>query len=197
MLAAITLAAALVLGQAQPAEAPKAKEDTFTPEERKQALEALSSIAKTFEAKPQELATKAPQKTMADVADKALDISTKYIGQVAGVLEKAAPRVWAIMVKQQYAKAIGEVIGPIIWLVISILISVFIRSFWKVPEPVDRHDDERVFRNVCTLVIPGIIGLIAGGFLASRLADSAMYLVNPEFYAVQDLVRLLLRPGSF
>lgn len=199
MLAAIILAVALNNGPPPPDAAPPPpveKQDTFTPDERKAALEALNTIAKTFGQQAQPAAPQPQGKTMAEVADKALDLSAKYIGQAANIIEKAAPRVWAVMIKQQYAKAIGDLVAPVIWFFISIMISIFIRKFWKVPESVRNDSDERVFRNVATLVVPALICLAAAGTFASRLSDSAMYLINPEYYAIKDLVQILLRPGS-
>jgi hypothetical protein len=205
MLAAIILAVALNNGPPPPTAAPpvEQKQDAFTPEERKQALEALQTIAKTFGAPQAQQAPAQPQpqgKTMAEVADKALDMSAKYIGQAANIIEKAAPRVWAVMVKQQYAKAIGEIIAPIMWIVMVIILTSAVRLFWKVSNDHKSEDftdnDTRTWRNVATLVFPGFICLVAGGVLASRLSDSAMYLINPEFYAIKDLVQILLRPGS-
>lgn len=54
-----------------------------------------------------------PKKSMADVADHALEMMSGLVVKVAGTLEKVAPKFWAIMVKQQYAKAVADTIVPI------------------------------------------------------------------------------------
>lgn len=206
MIAAMTMAVALGIGPvAPPPEAPK--QDTFTPEERRQALEALRTIGKAFE--DRQAPAPAPQgKSMADVADKALDISTKYIGQAASIIEKAAPRVWAVMVRQQYAKAIGEILGPFLWMLMIPLLAATVRHFWK-PRPIpENHNcrteacgghassDERACHIAFTLAVPAAGTAIAGAVFIYNLAQSSMYLINPEYYAIKDLVQILLHPGS-
>ena len=214
MFAALTLAAVLAASPAPTAEQVQAVQDqvqAFSDKDKAEALAAAKVIIEKFgqpaapaaETKPAQ-----PQgKTMADVADKALDISTKYIGQVAAVLEKAAPHVYKIMVRQQYAKAMGEIIGPLLWLLIPLIIASIIRHYWRIQrENVydDKHnrtieassDDERAAHVGVTLVVPGILTLIAAGFFIYNLSQSIMYLVNPEYYAIKDLVQILLHPGS-
>jgi hypothetical protein len=191
--------------------------DAFTADDRRQALEALKSVARAFDEKQpaqQAQSDKKPDKSMADVADKALDFSVKYIGQAASIIEKAAPHVWAVMIRQQYAKAIGEVIGPALWIVMIIILAAVIRFYWRVypvnvykldkedkpiPNVLLHHassDDEEVSHLIFTLVLPGIICAIAGGFFIYNLANSVMYLINPEYYAIKDLVAILLHPGT-
>jgi hypothetical protein len=193
---ALTLAASPVV-----VPAPE-KDGAFTPDERRQALEALQTIAKTFGEKeqPQQQQQQQPAKTMAEVADKALDLSSKYIGQAAAVIEKAAPRVWEVMVRQQYAKALGELVGPLITILTIILFSSITRSIWKPRDPTEDFFTrdwftERGMRGLLTAFIPGVVVVICSITFASRFADSVMYLINPEYYAIKDLVQLLLKGG--
>lgn len=192
-LSAVAVSTPIIVRAEQPVE----KQDTFTPEERKQALEALQTIANTFGQKqnpPQvQQQQNPPQKSMADVADKALDISTKYIGQAAAIIEKAAPRVWSVMVRQQYAKAIGDLIGPIVILICIVILTALSRKFWPRPR---EGSDEAGFWVFINMIIPLVAGIIFCGFFAYRLSDSVMYLINPEYYAIKDLVQILLKPGS-
>lgn len=195
---------------------------TFTPEQKQQVMEAIKVINENFGKAPApQVQQAAPEKkSMADVADKALDISTKYIAQIVGVIEQVAPHVWRVMVKQQYAKAIGGTIEPLIWLLMMPLVSFTIRYFWKIRKDPDvtiiegdkktvrAHDctrdrcatctseNEHAWRVVATLVFPGAIAVIAAGVLASRLAACSMYIISPEYYAIRDLVQILLHPGS-
>jgi hypothetical protein len=188
MITAILIAATLSSAPVQPE---PSKQVTFTEEERRQALEALQVISKTFGQQP--AVQTPPQKSMADVADKALDISTKYIGQAASIIEKAAPRVWSVMVRQQYAKAFGELVGPVVLFIAFLIITVSVRKLWVLPT----DSDEQGFRTFVTLVLPLFAFAIISGNFAYRLSDSIQYLINPEYYAIKDLVQLLLRPGSF
>jgi len=65
------------------------------------------------------------EKTMAEVSDRALDLLEKSVTSVAAGVEKAAPQVWRVAVRQQYAKAIGPLVLP--W---GVFISGFIIAFW-------------------------------------------------------------------
>lgn len=191
---------------------PPKQEKAFTDEDRRQALEALQTMKQFFEQKQPQAQPAQPEqpkpdhKTVADVADKALDFSIKYIGQAAAVIEKAAPHVWQVMVLQQYAKAIGNVIEPGLWVVMVLVVAAAARHFWKVQDDKwddkgnrlqrGTGDDERTARMIVTVVVPGIGCVIAGGFFVNALASSAMYLINPQYYAIRDLVQILLHPGS-
>jgi hypothetical protein len=193
---AIALLSMLAIGPPAPPPAAPAQPDAFTAEDRKQALEALKSIAQAFDEKQGQPAP-APQgsgKNMADVADKALDFSVKYIGQAAAIVEKAAPHVWAVMIRQQYAKALGEVTVPFLWIAMVIIATAVVRHSWRVD--VEATSDEQAGRVVVTLVIPVIACLFAGGFFIYDLANSIMYIINPEYYAIRDLVQILLHPGT-
>jgi hypothetical protein len=142
----------------------------------------------------------APKKSMADVADKALEMSAKLVTSIAGKMEQVAPRVWEVLVRQQYAKAIGELIAPfgLFW---GFLIAAFIiRKVWKLSE---REKDDCVdmdsmhtWRGIITFILPLIVCVFLGISFFCRFSDSIMYLINPEYYAVRDLLQMLLKPGS-
>jgi hypothetical protein len=209
-----TYLAALLLLTASPAlsaESPKPEETkaAFTEAERAQALEAIRGIAKNFQvdpgyaAKPTEASQ---QKTMADVADKALDISTRYIGQVASVLEKVAPQVWRIMIVQQYAKAIRDLSVPWGIFILILVLTIISRRMWKLePDQVrqsffNMHNESnlsaRGARGLFTFILPSAVLLLTGIIGINAFADSAMYLINPEYYAVKDLLQMLFNHGG-
>jgi len=225
---ALILAATLAAAPAAPAAATELVESITHPghladliaanvdvpiEEKQQVLEALKTINETFKGAQPAPAPQAEKKdsgkSMADVADKALDISTKYIGQAAAILEKAAPHVWRVMVMQQYAKAVGEIAIPFGWMLMILVATAVLRSQWKIyPKNVYEKDaegkrtseilhhassdDETTAHTLAALVVPILAELIAGGFFVYNLANSAMYLINPEYYAIKDLVAMLL-----
>src|SRR5687767_4312518 len=80
----------------------------------KDAVSALQdSFAPTASPAPGAQASPAPpQKNMADVADKVVDLGARAIAQAAGTVQKVAPEVWRIMIRQQYAKAAGLLVVP-------------------------------------------------------------------------------------
>ena len=53
------------------------------------------------------------EKTMVDVADKALGLASGALGRVAEGLQVIAPEIMRIMIRQQYARAIGDLIAPV------------------------------------------------------------------------------------
>jgi hypothetical protein len=194
----LTAAVPVYGDQRPPAQPTEQKVEAFTDEEKRQALEALKTIADSFGTAPQtapqaQAQQAAPQKSMADVADKALEISTKYIGQVAAILEKAAPQVWRVMVMQQYAKAFGELSGPLTLFFLTWVTAFTTRRFWKLDE--DAHEDEMNWRIALTMFAPAVLMFISFATFGWRLSDSIMYLINPEYYAIKDLLSMLLKGG--
>jgi hypothetical protein len=171
-------------------------------QDKAEALAAARVILEKFGQAPAAAPASSPakdnHKTMGDVADKALDISTKYIGQVASVLEKAAPHVYKVMIRQQIARAIGNVIGPIVLLLALLMVVSILRHVWKEParDRLGELTDEGSFRVAATLVVPIIAAVILCIVLAIQLSDSVMYLINPEYYAIKDLVAMLLHPST-
>ena len=131
---------------------------------------------------------KPTEKNMAQVADKALDMVTKLTAQLDETLKKIAPDVWDIMVRQQYAKAIGEPVVAFALVFIAMLMKKYLGSL-KV------DGDANIARNVG--VGASIIGAIISGIVfVYYFSDSIMILINPRYYAIKDLLSLLLNKGS-
>lgn len=107
------------------AEEQKQKTDStvkLTQEEVKQLQEWAATLGKAFGINPdfkkeEKQETKEEigvqqTKTFADVADKSLDMVKNLVISLSQTLEKAAPQIWRVMVKQQYARAIANLILP-------------------------------------------------------------------------------------
>ena len=136
-------------------------------------------------------------KNVADVMEKGLDVLSGYVATLEGVVSKFAPEICRIMILQQYSKAIGY---PLFWGLM--LLSVFIiykilRSWWglskdsnTMQQQTDEDDDGYVFRVFLSIVL-----LICGGvfsvFFLNALSDSVMIAINPEYYALKDIIQLL------
>jgi hypothetical protein len=207
-----TMCLAALLAVTSPAPSPDSNADTvvFSEKDRADALAALKSIASKLETPPPAPTADgkaAPTKSMADVADKALEMSAKYIAQIAGLMEKAAPRVWKVMIVQQYAKGIAGILAPFGCILLMVIMIFASRKAWHEPVtnkhqgdkaiPVVDYDcDEYTARQIITLILPMILTLLFGFWFALNLVDSAMYLINPEYYAVKDLFKLLFGNGS-
>jgi hypothetical protein len=139
-----------------------------------------------------------PKKTVADVADKALDMVSGFVTRISQNLEKVAPQVWRIMIRQQYAKAFADVVVPITILILLFVIKWKLRKAWPKGSWEDNGKDEpgENIRALVVIVLPWILISLFGIWLGNRVADSIKYLVNPEYYAVRDLLSLLLNPSN-
>lgn len=147
-----------------------------------------------------------PTKTTADVADRALTMVNKLIVSVSESMEKVAPEVWRVMIRQQYAKAIGDLVVPLGLFLASIGYWFAMRTPRKNVEM--KETAEASFRTsnnppvdalwyYCTAWAFPMAGmLICGTWTLVCLSDSIKLLLNPEFYAVRDLIILLLQPAS-
>jgi hypothetical protein len=180
--------------------------DVFTGEEREEVramLQQILSVANNQQ--DQHAATK--QNTtddasinMAQVADRALDLTTNFVTTVAGKMEEVAPTVWEIMIRQQYAEAIGGMVVPWGIFFFTLIFALIARKAWKLD---DHEKDDKIIgdynslthrgtRGLFTFFIPFMIMLFTGVSGKWALRDSIMLLVNPEYYAVRDLLTMLL-----
>lgn len=137
------------------------------------------------------------KKTMAEVADKALDMASGLVASVAATLQKVAPQVWRIMIKQQYANAAGYLIVPWGLVLLGVIYMSIIRSKWSAPKPdADRESredsEERAARQIITTALPLVIICLLGIWGVARLGDAIQRLINPEYYAIRDLLTMLL-----
>ena len=78
-------------------------------------------------------------------------------------------------------------------------ITLFFLIYWlraRKMLPADEDYDLDQFRCWVCSAIPIICMFSFGIWGFNRAADSAKYLINPEFYAVRDLLTLVLNPGA-
>lgn len=144
--------------------------------------------------------------TVADVANKALDMMGSAVASVSNNLQKIAPHVWRIMIKQQYAKAAYEVVKPLCLFVGGLIFILVMRKLWK-PElilttgtkksvtGVDDSDLE-AWKYLFRSVVPSIYLVIIGIWLAIGIGTSIKYVINPEYYAVKDILTLVANPNQ-
>jgi hypothetical protein len=159
----------------------------------------------------------AEHKTIGDVADKALGDVEQMTGKIAGTIEKLAPKVWEIMVRQQYAKAFAAPLPALAWIASMFVFSSIVRSFWK-KMPGDEFEMKSVknredggtgetsqltnageinlFRAIVAIFLPTAVVCISILFLFGELRQTILYLINPEYYAVQDLLSSIMSGGQ-
>lgn len=156
--------------------------------------------------------TDPPKKTtIADVANKALDMMGAGIAVVSSNLQKIAPHVWRIMIMQQYAKAAYEVAEPFCLFMGGLLFVLIMRLLWK-PKLALTSDDTNKdkYRNsndwtdkdtekvkyIFRSVVPSVYLVIMGIWLATSIGTSIKYVINPEYYAVKDILTLVTDPKN-
>ena len=169
----------------------------LSPQDAAKAKAELETLAIAFGVKPAVTTTATTttqaeeHKTLGDVGDKALDMVSKAVTSISATLEKIAPHVWKIMIKQQYAKAIGGLVVPWGLILITILYWRIIRKAWSTD---DIGDDSNEWWARFWIVrgIPFIAGFVLSIWGVTRLSYSIMLLINPEYYAVRDLITMLL-----
>lgn len=223
----VTLLGLASVGFAQDKTEPKTPPANMTVEEVKQLQQGAEILGKAFGIQPSnakqnatgsDASTQADQqqqsaagqpKTLADVADKGLDMVQKLVVNLSETLEKVAPQIWRVMVKQQYVKAVADLVVP--WgLVIFTLIWMKVTAGWRrkaeaALKDIAEHDKDKVDRDNATfdlslrqwvsLFAPAILGSFFVIWGLNRLSGSISYLVNPEFYAIRDLLQMIINPS--
>jgi len=184
-------------------EAPS-QQKAVSAEDAKKVREEVKKLGTLFgvEAKEQQASaqkTKQEQepKTIAGVADKALDMLSQAVATISVTMEKVAPEVWKIMVRQQYAKAVMNCVVPIGLLLVLFIYMRLVGKYWK-PEKEQKPNDvsEWELRMCLVRVIPVIMSCAAGLWFFNRLADSIVLLINPQFYAIRDLLQMIMNSGG-
>lgn len=118
-------------------------------------------------------------KTMADVADKAVDKITAGVEAVAKAVEKVAPHVWEVLVRQAFAEGVVSLVTAAVTILV---VSIAARLAWKRRKSLD--DDLW-----SPLLIPG--GMIAAFgivFAIMELRDGLLHVLTPEYYAATQLI---------
>ncbi len=143
------------------------------------------------------------KKTLVDVLDKALDLTSGMVAKVSKNLETYAPKVWGIMIKQQYANAIADAILPFILVLVSIGFILYSRGIpetggggiprWK---ELDGNDGDEVAPWFIARLAPILCVIAFSIWLVAEIALSTKLLINPEFYAIQDLMKIFLTKGG-
>lgn len=133
-------------------------------------------------------------KTVAEVLDKALDLVSGSVATIAAGVEKAAPHVWRIMIRQQYANAFGNILLPSLLLVLCIVYYRLISKRWNEPEKevsdkITNHEAWYFFSRI----LPIFSGVVFGIWTAVNLTDSLKIFINPEYYAIKDLITMVLQ----
>jgi len=191
----------------------------MTPEEAQQMRDAVKALGGLFglntpkqgsqqqaqpqqqgqqQTQPQQQQPPPDQKSMAEVADKALDLTAKGIAYIAQNIEKTAPWVWKVMMRQQYANAIAYLIVPWGFFLMTLVYTIVVRRKvqYNTPGKVDTDDVVDQWRFVFRAIVPTVFMVIFAWWGLNRLSDSIQILINPEYYAIKNLLQIILNPGT-
>ena len=135
------------------------------------------------------------EKTVAQVADRALDMVGGMVANVAVSMQKVAPEIWRIMIRQQYAKAVADLGTPIGVLILVLVWHLIARRLWGVAKWKDCDGDASVGFAFTRVLVPCCGALSGAAWFIVAFSNSVKYVINPEFYAVRDLLTLVLNPG--
>lgn len=208
VLAVLLAAAALSASAQEPAASPSpATPPVFTAEQKQEAKQTLEAVGKALGVQvspsPGAPAGQATGKTVADVLDKGLDLTASAVSKISGMLEQVAPKVWRIFVIQQYAKAISGIIVPWGMVFMCFFYVRLINKHWTLSEDERKQDifgtdlfTTRGTHGFFTRFVPYTLAVVFGWWGFGRLADAALMAINPEYYAVKDLIQVLLAPGT-
>lgn len=184
------------MAQTEPAETKQALSTNESTELRLQ-IKALTELlqSKVPKEKGEQRSATESNKTVADVLDKALDLVSGSIATIAAGVEKAAPHVWRIMIRQQYANAVGDLILPWGLFIVVLIYYKVLKNKWPKPEKTGSSDDitPRDAWIIFVAVVPLGFGIIFGFWGIQNLTDSAKILINPEYYAIKDLIAIILQ----
>lgn len=133
-------------------------------------------------------------KKIIDVADDALQLTKGLVVSISETLQKVAPNVWRIMIKQQYVKSVSGVLVSWGIFFIFLVYTKVLQKKWMLGE--HPSDDEKTARVALVIVIPILVCIGSGIVGVVCIANAFKYIINPEFYAIRDLLIMLLGSGS-
>ncbi|MFH0873789.1 MAG: hypothetical protein V1846_03030 [Candidatus Komeilibacteria bacterium] len=180
----------------------------LTPEDIAQLQKNVTAFAKVLGLADTTTAKSGTRLSMADVADKFLEYSKAAILATVGTIEKVAPHVWAVLVRQQYAKAFSSLAAPVFIFIFLLLFRLWVVRKRKSVTATENDVLVVVNGNLDPVEIKltglgqwanvlALLGMVTAAlFVAARIAPAVRLLVNPEYYALRDLILLLLNKGQ-
>ncbi|MBI4142652.1 hypothetical protein HY480_02135 [Candidatus Uhrbacteria bacterium] len=122
--------------------------------------------------------------------------SSAQIAQAAVQIERAAPDVWKMLVRQQYARALGDFARPLLFFGVIAAYFWFFGRKWSKQVTEELGGDNEfggfvLFQGII-VGIPAIIGISQGYHAIVALATAVTVISNPGYYAIRDLLALLL-----
>lgn len=102
-----------------------------------------------------------------------------------GVAQQGGEYLWPVLVKQQSIEGISLCLGAVVTLLVSIVLLSFGWHFHKIKEN-SRDETEMPF-----IIFGCILGIFALVLTGASIGVGIPHILNPEYYALQDLVRMV------
>ena len=110
----------------------------------------------------------------------------KRLDVLADKLGVAAGHLWAVLVRQALATAVADLVTAFLSAIgLVIAIKIFLYG-WRRGEEDDWHDGSNFFLSLVSGI--GIVLALSGVF--AYLSEGIMYLANPEYFALQQILNL-------
>lgn len=116
-----------------------------------------------------------------------IDMVQTGVNQLSEKMGVALPNLWAILVKQQYVVAVQELMMVVAAIAIQIVLFTLLKHANK---EVGRNRDWEFGRLLIWLAIIAFIIVVC-----VKTGDVAARLINPEYYAIQEVVSYI-KDGS-
>ncbi len=181
------------------------------PDQRKQLEQALDILQKAANDQAQD-AKSGDHKTVGDALDKGLDMAKETVVYLAGKIEQVAPQLWRVLVIQQYVKGATLLIQPIGFLFLVWIYRRLLLKWWR-PSPSDDNPEERLidpggadeipwpthkgWRGTLTIAVPLVAIIVGGIWFYTAFTNAAGYFINPNYYALKDIIQLVRNPAGF
>lgn len=112
-----------------------------------------------------------------------------YINELAKQLGVAAEHVYGVLIRQQYTEAIGSLVQDFVWIVVWIMMIIFIVKGWKRANYwLSKGDDGWQYGMIIATVFCSIASIFILVFVTADLKEAIMKLLNPEYYALKDIM---------
>lgn len=128
--------------------------------------------------------------------DNNVNAIAKQIGDAIGQLNEAARPLlahgWEVYTRQQFISGVAAiVINLLVLLPLLVASAIFLPKLfrWAKGYVYAKPENEG-----CAYLVPGILsfaGLVVVAFTIHNLVDGAMHMINPEYYAFQDILAQL------
>ncbi len=175
----------------------------FNADQKQQAQEQLRQLGEVFGVprptkaaasnNPATTTTPEEPKTIASVADRALDMVGNAVASISSMVQKVAPEIWRIMIRQQYANAVECVAIPFGFLLTLLTYKFYVNKHWQPSGAQNEWENELIWRRWLVQILPTGAMLLTGCGLVIGLTQAFQIWINPEYYAVRDLLQTLLK----